>query len=75
MPKKCQLSGKCAKSGNKVSHSKIKSKRQFKANLQTKTIVNPADGQKMRVTLSTKAIKTLKKWMAQGKKFDLRKMI
>jgi large subunit ribosomal protein L28 len=75
MAKVCQLLGKCAKSGHKVSHSQIKSKRKFRPNLQTKRIVNPATGLTMKLTLSTTAIKTIKKWQAAGKKFDLRKLI
>lgn len=75
MAKKCQLTGKCGGSGHKVSHSQIKTKRRFKANLHRKTMLNPATGEKMSLVLSTKAIKTLKKWRAAGKMFDLRKLI
>ena len=74
MSKKCQLTGRKTMSGNRVSHSKLKVRRQFKPNLQTKTMVNPATGKKMKVTLSTRAMKTLSKWQAAGKIFDLRKL-
>lgn len=75
MAKKCQLTGKCGKSGHRVSHSQIKTKRRFKANLQKKRMLNPATGLTMTLILSTKAIKTLKKWREEGKMFDLRKLI
>lgn len=75
MAKMCQLTGKCAQTGHKVSHSNIKTKRKFKVNLQTKTLINPATGDKMKITLSTSALKTLKKWRAAGKMFDLRNLI
>ncbi len=75
MAKKCQMSGKKAKSGNLVSHSQIKTKRRFSPNLQTKKVFNPATGRTMKVTLSTRALKTLSKWQAEGKMFDLRKLL
>jgi len=37
--------------------------------------MNPATGQMMRIKLSTSALRTLKKWQAEGKKYDLRKLI
>ena len=75
MARKCQMSGKCAQTGNNVSHSQVKTKRKFNVNLQTKRIVNPATGKTMKVLVSTKALKTLKKWIAQGKQFDLRTLL
>lgn len=58
---KCALTGKSGGVGNNVSHSNRKTKRRFMANLQRKWIVDPFTGMKMRVTLSTKAIRTLAK--------------
>lgn len=58
---KCALTGKKTAVGNNVSHSQRKTKRSFGANLQKKWIVDPFTGVKMRVTLSTKAIRTLAK--------------
>lgn len=75
MAKSCQITGKSAQRGHKVSHSNIKSKRDFKANLQTKRLLNPATGQTMKLTLSTKAIKTIAKWQKEGKMYDLRTLI
>ncbi len=59
MASKCDLTGKRAMSGNNVSFSLRRTKRQFKPNLQTKTVV--INGKKARLTLSTQAIRTLKK--------------
>ncbi len=58
MASKCDLTGKRAMSGNNVSFSLRRTKRQFKPNLQTKTVV--INGKKARLTLSTQAIRTLK---------------
>lgn len=71
MPKKCQMTGRKAKSGNRVSHSKVKTKRRFNPNLQTKKMLNPATGRMMKVTLSTRAMRTLSRWQAEGKQYDL----
>ena len=59
MASKCDLTGKRAMSGNNVSFSLRRTKRTFKPNLQTKTVV--IKGKKARLTLSTQAIRTLKK--------------
>lgn len=75
MSRKCQLTGKCAKSGHTVSHSNIKTKRLFMANIQEKNVLNPATGKFMRIRIATSALRTLNKWRAAGKKFDLRKLI
>ncbi len=74
MPRVCQITGKKAGAGNSRSHSNIASKRKFNVNLQTKRLLNPATGKYVRLTLSTNAIKTLKKWQAAGKKYDLKKL-
>ena len=75
MSKKCEITGKQARSGNNVSHSKVKTKRVFRPNLQTKSLLNPATGRYMKVTLSTKALKTLAKWDSENKVYDLNKLI
>lgn len=75
MAKQCKLTGKSAMTGHNVSHSNIKTKRRFLPNLQTKKILNPATGKMVKVTLSTTAIRTLNKWRAAGKTFDLRKFL
>jgi len=75
MSRTCKITGKGTISGQKVSHSQSKSKRTFRANIQSKRLMNPATGQMMRIKLSTSALRTLKKWQAEGKKYDLRKLI
>ena len=75
MPNKCEITGKKTGNGNKRSHSKIATKRKFKVNLQKKKLINPATGEKMTLNISTKAIKTLKKWDKEGKVYDLEVLI
>jgi large subunit ribosomal protein L28 len=45
--------------GHNISHSKRHTKRVWKPNLQTKTVL--VDGKKIKVKLSTTAIRSLKK--------------
>lgn len=59
MSVKCELTGKGKQFGNKVSLSLRRTKKTFSPNLQTKTVV--INGQKKKMRLSTKALKTLKK--------------
>lgn len=59
MAAKCELTGKGKMHGNNVSFSLRRTKRVFKPNLQKKTFV--VDGNKVTMTLSTQAIRTLKK--------------
>lgn len=59
MAAKCELNGKGKQFGNNVSFSLRHTKRVFRPNLQKKTFT--VDGQKVTMTLSTQAIRTLKK--------------
>ncbi len=59
MAAQCELTGKRAQTGNKVSFSLQRTKRRFKVNIQKKTFV--VDGQKVTMNLSTQAIRILKK--------------
>lgn len=59
MAARCELTGKGKQFGNNVSFSLRRTKRVFKPNLQKKTFM--VDGQKITMTLSTQAIRTLKK--------------
>ncbi len=59
MAARCDLTGKGKQFGHNVSFSLRRTKRVFKPNLQKKTFV--VDGQKVTMTLSTQAIRTLKK--------------
>lgn len=56
---KCDLTGKGKQFGNNVSASQRHTKRVWKPNLQSKTVV--VDGKKVTLKLSAQAIRTLKK--------------
>lgn len=59
MASKCELTGKGKMTGNNISFSQRHTKRVFKPNLQKKTV--EIDGKKIQLTVSTQAIRTLKK--------------
>lgn len=59
MASQCELTGKRAQSGKRVSFSLRRTNHWFKPNLQKKTFM--VDGQKVTMILSTQAIRTLKK--------------
>ncbi len=59
MASRCELTGKGKQYGKNVSFSLRRTSRVFKPNLQKKTF--EVDGQKVTMTLSTQAIRTLKK--------------
>jgi large subunit ribosomal protein L28 len=56
---KCELTGKGKQFGSNVSFSQRHTKKVWKPNLQTKTLV--VDGKKVTMKISTQAIRTLKK--------------
>lgn len=72
MAQVCNLTGKKTRKAHNVSHSNRKTRKWQYPNLQKKTMLNPATGKMESVTLSTKGLKTLTKWKAAGKMFDLR---
>ena len=55
----CDLTGKVKQHGHNVSFSLRRTKRTFKPNIQKKTLI--VDGKKVRLNLSTSAIRTLRK--------------
>jgi len=55
----CEITGKGKQFGNNVSHSLRHTKKVWKPNLQTKTVL--VDGKKVKMKISTQAIRTLKK--------------
>lgn len=59
MVARCDLTGKGKQFGNNVSFSVRRTKRIFKPNLQKKTF--ELDGKKITMTLSTQAIRILRK--------------
>lgn len=56
---KCELTGKGKQYGSNVSFSQRHTKKVWKPNLQTKTFT--FEGRKIKMKLSTQAIRTLKK--------------
>lgn len=75
MAKVCDITGKTPMVGHNVSHSNQKTKRRQYPNLQKKKVMNPATGQMETIRVSTRGLKTLAKWVREGKKFDLRQLV
>lgn len=61
MARVCTVTGKRPITGNKVSHSNIKSKRRFLPNLQTKKYYLAEEDKWITLKLSTEAIRTINK--------------
>ena len=61
MSRVCQLTGKRPITGNKVSHSNIKTKRRFLPNLQTKRYFLAEEDKWVTLKLSTEGIRTIAK--------------
>lgn len=57
--RKCDVTGKGKQFGNNVSFSQRHTKKVWNPNLQNKTIL--VDGKKVKLKISTQAIRTLKK--------------
>jgi large subunit ribosomal protein L28 len=56
---KCEITGKGKQYGSNVSFSQRHTKKVWKPNLQSKTLV--IDGKKVKMKISTQAIRSLKK--------------
>ena len=61
MSRICQITGKKAMGGNKVSFSNHKSRRQFKVNLKRKRFFVPETGEWVTLRVSTSALKSINK--------------
>ena len=61
MARVCQVTGKRPITGNKVSHSNIKSKRRFLPNLQTKRFFLAEEDKWITLKVSSEAIRTINK--------------
>ncbi|HSN59347.1 MAG TPA: 50S ribosomal protein L28 [Ferruginibacter sp.] len=61
MARVCELTGKRPITGNKVSHSNIKTKRRFLPNLQTKRYFIAEEDKWVTMKLSSEAIRTINK--------------
>jgi large subunit ribosomal protein L28 len=56
---RCDLTGKGAQVGHKVSHSNIKTKRRFLPNLQNVTLISDTLGRSVRLRVSMNALKSV----------------
>src|SRR5262245_45178326 len=56
---RCELTGKGAQVGHKVSHSNIKTKRRFLPNLLNVTMISDALGRSVKLRVSANALKTV----------------
>ncbi|MBK8610612.1 MAG: 50S ribosomal protein L28 [Chitinophagaceae bacterium] len=61
MARVCQVTGKKPITGNKVSHSNIKTKRRFLPNLQKKRYFLAEEDKWVTLKVSTEAIRTINK--------------
>ena len=61
MARVCQVTGKKALSGHKVSHSNIKTNRRFEPNLQKKRFFVPEEGKWITLKITTSAVRTITK--------------
>jgi large subunit ribosomal protein L28 len=59
MSRRCELSGKSVSTGNKVSHSNIKTRRRWLPNLNQVTLQSDALGRAFRFRISAAALRTV----------------
>jgi large subunit ribosomal protein L28 len=59
MSRRCDLTGKTALVGHKVSHSNHKTKRRFLPNLCNVTLISETLGRSVRLRISANALKTV----------------
>jgi large subunit ribosomal protein L28 len=59
MARRCDLTGKGAQTGHKVSHSNRKTKRRFLPNLCNVTMMSDALGRSVRLRVSANALKSV----------------
>jgi large subunit ribosomal protein L28 len=59
MSRRCELTGKGALTGHKVSHSNRKTKRRFLPNLCNVTLISDTLGRGVRLRISANALKTV----------------
>ena len=61
MPRKCQVTGKKAMTGNNVSHANNKTRRRFEPNLQSHRFYIPGEDRWVRLRVTPRGIKTIDK--------------
>ena len=77
MARRCELTGKSAQTGHKVSHSNRKTKRRFLPNLVSVTVTSDALNRAVRLRISANALRTidhrggLDAFLAKAKEADL----
>jgi large subunit ribosomal protein L28 len=59
MSRRCELTGKSAQVGHKVSHSNIKTKRRFLPNLVNATMISDALGRAVTLRISASALRSV----------------
>jgi large subunit ribosomal protein L28 len=59
MSRRCELTGKTAQVGHKVSHSNRKTKRRFLPNLLNVTMISDALGRSVRLRIAANALRTV----------------
>jgi large subunit ribosomal protein L28 len=59
MSRRCELTGKSAQVGHKVSHSNIKTKRRFLPNLVNATLISDALGRAVTLRISASALRSV----------------
>jgi large subunit ribosomal protein L28 len=59
MSRRCEITGKGVLSGNNVSHANNKTRRRFLPNLQVTSMLSDILGERVRMRLSTRAIRTV----------------
>jgi large subunit ribosomal protein L28 len=59
MARRCDLTGKAAQTGHKVSHSNRKTKRRFLPNLCSVTLTSDTLGRSVRLRVSAHALKSI----------------
>jgi large subunit ribosomal protein L28 len=59
MSRRCELTGKSAQVGHKVSHSNIKTKRRFLPNLLNVTLISDSLGRSVRLRVSAHALRSV----------------
>ena len=58
---KCDISGKTAQNGHRVSHAKNRTNHTFKANIQIRNVFIPEEGRNVKLRVSTRILRTIDK--------------
>ena len=61
MSRRCQITGKSVRTGNKVSHANNKSRRRFLPNVQYTSLLSDTLGEMVRLRTTANGIRTIEK--------------